>query len=55
MSLPPVSAGAIVDTGPSKGDEPRMHGGVLVLARGAWLVLVAALLANSAANIILLI
>ena len=46
MSLFPVSAGAIVDTGSSRGDEPRLHGGVLVLARGVWLLFVAVLLAN---------
>ncbi|HEU5199026.1 MAG TPA: hypothetical protein VFU32_05285 [Ktedonobacterales bacterium] len=46
MSLPPVSVGAIVDTGPTKGGEPRMRGGALFLARGVWLVFVAVLLAN---------
>jgi hypothetical protein len=46
MSLPPVLVGAIVDTGSSKGGEPRMYGGMLVMARGIWLLLAAGLLAN---------
>ncbi len=46
MSLSPVSPGAIVDTGSSTGDEPRLRGGALVLARGIWLLLAAVLLAN---------
>ncbi len=51
MSLPPVSAGAIGDTTPSKGDEPRLRGGRLFVARGVWLLLSAGMLANFIASI----
>ncbi len=51
MSLPPVSAGAIGGTTPSKGDEPRLRGGRLFVARGVWLLLSAGMLANFIASI----